>query len=438
MHRVWINRAVLAFRRPSDYTETNKIVTQPGFPGMTGGETMSFSAKSILAEAKALQTAIINDRRHLHTTPEAGADLPNTRSYVAERLREMGYQPRELAGGIVAEITGRPTGRCILLRADMDALRVTEQTDLPFRSENGCMHACGHDMHAAMLLGAAQLLRSHTDELNGTVKLVFQPDEEGFTGAKAMLSAGVLKDPAPQAGFALHVNSGTPSGLVLCGRGTFMAGCTLFRITVNGVGCHGAMPEKGVDPLNIASHIYLSLQEIISREIGAKTPAVVTIGRMTGGEAPNIIPQTAVLEGTIRSFDRDLSAQIFTRIGEIAQCTAQAFRGTAVTEEIASAPPLRNDVALTNRMADLAGALFGEKLIYRMDEGGMGSEDFASYTYDLPCAYLLIGAGTKQENPAFGEPMHNERVVFNEDILPRGAALHTWCALNWLADEDNA
>ena len=267
---------------------------------------------------------------------------------------------------------------------------------------------------------------------------MFQPDEEGFTGAKAMLSAGVLKDPAPQAGFALHVNSGTPSGLVLCGRGTFMAGCTLFRITVNGVGCHGAMPEKGVDPLNIASHIYLSLQEIISREIGAKTPAVVTIGRMTGGEAPNIIPQTAVLEGTIRSFDRDLSAQIFTRIGEIAQCTAQAFRGTAVTEEIASAPPLRNDAALTNRMADLAGALFSEKLVYRLDEGGMGSEDFASYTYDLPCAYLLIGAGTKQENPAFGEPMHNERVVFNEDILPRGAALHTWCALNWLADEGNA
>ena len=159
---------------------------------------------------------------------------------------------------------------------------------------------------------------------------------------------------------------------------------------------------------------------------------------MTGGEAPNIIPQTAVLEGTIRSFDRDLSAQIFTRIGEIARCTAQAFRGTAVTEEITSAPPLRNDAALTNRMADLAGALFGEKLVYRLDEGGMGSEDFASYTYDLPCAYLLIGAGTKQENPAFGEPMHNERVVFNEDILPRGAALHTWCALNWLADEDNA
>lgn len=383
-------------------------------------------------------------RRHLHAHPELSFKEHDTAAFIADRLTELGIEHRPIARtGVLAWIEGRgkadPKRRAVVLRADIDALPITEQNDIGWRScTPGVMHACGHDMHAAMLLGAAKLLREYQGELNGTVKLVFQPDEEGFTGAKAMLSAGVLKDPAPQAGFALHVNSGTPSGLVLCGRGTFMAGCTLFRITVNGVGCHGAMPEKGVDPLNIASHIYLSLQEIISREIGAKTPAVVTIGRMTGGEAPNIIPQTAVLEGTIRSFDRDLSAQIFTRIGEIAQCTAQAFRGTAVTEEIASAPPLRNDAALTNRMADLAGALFSEKLVYRLDEGGMGSEDFASYTYDLPCAYLLIGAGTKQENPAFGEPMHNERVVFNEDILPRGAALHTWCALNWLADEGNA
>ena len=383
-------------------------------------------------------------RRHLHAHPELSFKEHDTAAFIADRLTELGIEHRPIARtGVLAWIEGRgkadPKRRAVVLRADIDALPITEQNDIGWRScTPGVMHACGHDMHAAMLLGAAKLLQEYRTQLQGTVKLVFQPDEEGFTGAKAMLSAGVLKDPAPQAGFALHVNSGTPSGLVLCGRGTFMAGCTLFRITVNGVGCHGAMPEKGVDPLNIASHIYLSLQEIISREIGAKTPAVVTIGRMTGGEAPNIIPQTAVLEGTIRSFDRDLSAQIFTRIGEIARCTAQAFRGTAVTEEIASAPPLRNDVALTNRMADLAGALFGEKLIYRMDEGGMGSEDFASYTYDLPCAYLLIGAGIKQENPAFGEPMHNERVVFNEDILPRGAALHTWCALNWLADEGNA
>lgn len=400
--------------------------------------TLTITPEQVMAAAEREREAVLRDRRTLHAAPEVGAELPHTLAYVKARLTEMGYEPHELAGGLTAEITGADTGRCILLRADMDALRVTEKTGLDFASANGAMHACGHDMHTAMLLGAAKLLRGYRSELNGTVKLVFQPDEEGFTGAKAMLAAGVLRDPAPQAGLALHVNSGTPSGLVLCGRGTFMAGCTLFRITVTGVGCHGAMPEKGVDPLNIAAHIYLSLQEIVSREIAAKMPAVVTIGRMSGGEAPNIIPQSAVLEGTIRSFDRDLSAQILERIVTIAQCTAQAFRGTAEVTELASAPPLKNDTALTNRMADLAGALFGEKLVYRLDEGGMGSEDFASYTYDLPCAYLLIGAGTKQENPVFGAPMHNEKVVFNEEILPRGAALHTWCALNWLSGEENA
>ena len=211
-------------------------------------QTLTITAEQVLASAERIREDIVRDRRTLHAAPEVGTDLPNTVACVKKRLLEMGYQPRELAGGVVAEITGTETGRCLLLRADMDALCVTEQTGLDFASANGCMHACGHDMHAAMLLGAAQLLQEYRTQLQGTIKLVFQPDEEGFTGAKAMLSAGVLKDPAPQAGFALHVNSGTPSGLVLCGRGTFMAGCTLFRITVNGVGCHGAMPEKGVGP----------------------------------------------------------------------------------------------------------------------------------------------------------------------------------------------
>ena len=215
---------------------------------------MTVSAKEILAEAEALRETIISDRRALHAAPEAGADLPRTREYVAGRLREMGYEPKELAGGITAEITGSDTGNCVLLRADMDALCVTEQTDLPFRSQNGCMHACGHDMHTAMLLGAAKLLRGHQSKLNGTVKLVFQPDEEGFTGAKAMLAAGVLREPAPQAGFALHVHSGTPSGLVLCGEGTFMAGCTLFRVTVHGTGCQKPVSTQSTSPRTSILH----------------------------------------------------------------------------------------------------------------------------------------------------------------------------------------
>ncbi len=395
---------------------------------------MPITPQELLAAAQEIKQEILIDRRTIHQHPEVGTHLPITKSYVIKRLIELGYKPQKVCdSGIVATITGKDTGRCILLRADMDALHIQEQTDLDFKSQNDAMHACGHDMHTAMLLGAAKLLRQYQTQLNGTVKLVFQPDEEGFTGAKSMLAAGVLNNPKPQVGMAVHVNSGTPSGLVLCGRGTFMAGCTLFRIHIHGVGCHGAMPETGVDPLNIAAHVYLSLQELISREIAAKQPAVATIGHMQGGQAPNIIPQDAILEGTIRTFDRELTARIMQRIETIAQCTAQAFRGSAEVIELASAPPLVNDPDLVNAMGDLAQQLVGQKAVYRLDEGGMGSEDFASYTYELPCAYLLLGAGTPNENPLYGKPMHNEKVVFNEDILPLGAALHTWCALNWLA-----
>ena len=386
-------------------------------------------------EAQTMQPQLTADRRRLHRNPEAGAVLPQTVAYVKGRLTEMGYHPQELGGGLTATVTGTDTGRCILLRADMDALRGQEQSGLSFRSENGCMHACGHDMHTAMLLGAAQLLMQRRQELSGTVKLVFQPDEEGFTGAKSMLAAGVLQDPAPSEALALHVHSGTPSGTVLCGSGTFMAGCTLFRITVRGKGCHGAMPETGVDPINIAAHIYLSLQELTAREISAKKPAVVTVGRFQGGQAPNIIPEEAVLEGTIRTFDRELSARIMERIRVIAENTAAAFRGSAQVEEIASAPPLVNDPALMDRVAGWAEELAGKERVYRLDQGGMGSEDFASFTYELPCAYLLLGAGTPQEDPRYGKPMHNEAVVFNEDVLPTGAALHTLFALRMLAQE---
>lgn len=199
---------------------------------------MTMDTKALLAEAEALKPQLLTDRRTLHRDPEVGPSLPRTAAYVTERLMALGYTPRPLAGGVVADTTGEDTGRCVLLRADMDALRVREATGLDFQSENGAMHACGHDMHAAMLLGAAALLKRHQADLKGTVRLVFQPDEEGFTGAKSILEAGVLKDaPTPQAALALHVNSGTPSGMVLCGRGTFMAGCTLFRISVRGTGC---------------------------------------------------------------------------------------------------------------------------------------------------------------------------------------------------------
>lgn len=396
---------------------------------------MRVKAEKILNAAEKRRKTMLADRRALHNCPEVGAHLPATSAYVAGRLREMGYAPRELCeSGLTACIGNPARGRCILLRADMDALQIREQSGLPFAADNGAMHACGHDMHTAMLLGAADILREFEAELGGAVKLVFQPDEEGFRGAKAMLQAGVLRDPVPQAGLALHVHSGTPSGLVLWGRGTAMAGCTLFRITVEGVGCHGAMPEAGVDPILIAAHIHLALQAIPSRELPAGEPAILTIGRLSAGEAPNIIPGSAVLEGTIRTFDRALSAKILQRIEEIAAQTAAAFRGTAVTKALASAPPLYNDPVLVEQMAEGARQLFGGEKVFFLEKGGMGSEDFASYTEKIPCAYLLLGAGTAQENAAFGKPMHNAEVIFNEEILVNGAALYAWGALKWLAE----
>lgn len=390
------------------------------------------TARDVLAAAQEERETILAHRRTIHRCPEVGQELPRTAAYIAGELKKLGYQPQALGGGLVVAITGKDTGRCVLLRADMDALAGREQSGLDFQSDNGAMHACGHDMHAAMLLGAAALLRKYQAQLNGTVKLVFQPDEEGFTGAKAMLKAGVLEAPGPQAAIALHVNSGTPSGMVLCGRGTFMAGCTLFRVTVTGKGCHGAMPETGVDPINIAAHIYLALQELVSREVPAKSPAVVTVGRFQAGELPNVIPDRAVLEGTIRTFDRELSQRLMDRIRQVAESVAAAFRGSALVEELASAPPLRNDPALMDQAACWAEEVAGPDRVLRLDQGGMGSEDFASYTYELPCAYLLLGAGTAQEDPRFGRPMHNPAVVFNEDVLPLGAALHTWLAMQEL------
>ncbi|MCM1528039.1 MAG: M20 family metallopeptidase [Bacteroides sp.] len=390
----------------------------------------------MIASAEQLKEELVQIRRTLHKYPEVGRSLPQTKAQVLAKLREYGYEPREVGeSGIVAEISGGSADKTILLRADMDALAVKEETGLPYASGNDAMHACGHDMHATMLLGAAKLLRQYRDQIDGNVRLVFQPDEEGFTGAKEMLAAGVLDNPRADVGMALHVHSGTPTGVILGGLGTCMAGCTLFRIRVKGKGCHGAMPETGTDPINIAAHIFLALQTVNARENSPLRPMTLTIGKFAGGEAPNIIPEEAVMEGTIRTQDKELAGQILERVGEIAGQTAALFRGTAEVEELASAPPLYNDPDLVREITGYIGEIYDAKRINLFEQGGMGSEDFASYTQEIPCCYLLLGAGAAAENELYGKPMHNNRVVFNEDILPLGSAILAYGALRWLQGE---
>ena len=387
----------------------------------------------ILEQAKLIKDDIVEYRRTIHNNPEVGDTLPKTKVYVMDKLKEFGYEPQEICeSGIVATIQGSKPGKTFLLRADMDALPVEEKTMYDFKSTNGNMHACGHDMHTAMLLGAAKLLKDNQDQIEGSVKLAFQPDEEGFTGAKKMLKAGVLENPKVDAAMAMHVHSGSPSNLVLCGLGTSIAGCIRFRINVKGTGCHGAMPETGVDPINIATHIYISLQEIISREISATDAAVLTIGKFAGGDAPNIIPGEVVMEGTIRSLKKEAGEFIFDRMNDIVTSTAKMFRGEAELIELSSVPPLANDDDLAKEVVEYIKDIVGEKAVITFEGGGMGSEDFASYSYEVPSLYIMLGAGTKQENELYGEPMHNEKVVFNEDILPTGAAIHAYSAIQWL------
>lgn len=387
----------------------------------------------IMSQAKLIYDDLITIRRTIHSNPEVGAKLPKTKAYVIDKLKEFGYEPQEICeSGVVATISGKNPGKTFLLRADMDALPVVEATECDFKSINGSMHACGHDMHTAMLLGAAKLLRENQDDIEGTVKLVFQPDEEGFTGAKKMLAAGVLENPHVDAAMAMHVHSGTPSNMVLCGLGTSIAGCNRFRIVVKGTGCHGAMPELGVDPINIAAHIYISLQELIAREIPATKAAVVTIGKFVGGEAPNIIPREVIMEGTIRSLDKEIGEFIFNRINDITVNTAKMFRGEAELIELSSVPPLTNNTDLAKEITSYVKDLIGENLVNLFEGGGMGSEDFASYSYEVPSVYMMLGAGTKQENLLYGEPMHNEKVVFNEEILATGSAIHAYSAIMWL------
>ena len=386
-----------------------------------------------MEQAIAIKDDIVEYRRTIHSNPEVGAELPKTKAYVMDKLREFGYTPEEICeSGIVTTIEGAKPGKTFLLRADMDALPMAEATSCDFKATNGAMHSCGHDMHTAMLLGAARLLKQNQDQIEGTVKLVFQPDEEGFTGAKKMIEAGVLENPKVDAAMAMHVNSGTPSNLVVCGKGTSIGGCYRFRIVVKGTGCHGAMPETGVDPIFIAHHIYSGLQTISTREIPATKPAVITIGKFVGGDAPNIIPGEVIMEGTFRYLDKEMGEMVIGRMNDIVTSTAKTFRGEAELIELSSVPPLTNNNELADELTGYMKDIVGERGVFVYEGGGMGSEDFASFSHEVPSLYIILGAGAKNENPEFGVPMHNEKVVFNEDILPTGAAIHAYSAITWL------
>ena len=371
----------------------------------------------------------IAHRRYFHTNAEVGLETPKAVSYLMEHLRAYGLSPKKCGHGVAADLgAGKTT---LLLRADMDALPMAEESGEPFACPTGTQaHACGHDFHAAMLLTAAKLLKEREADLKGRVRFMFQPAEETFEGAKDMLAHDILE--GVDAALAFHVGPGKmlPGLFMYNAGGVMMSSVDGFRITVHGRGAHGAYPHSAVDPINIAVHIYLALEALIAREADPGKSCVLTVGNFSAGSAANIIPDAAVLQGTIRTNDNACRALLVRRMKETSAGIAQVYGGTAEVEMLSEVPPLICDKALTEQMAGYLRELPGLTPVPGV--AASASEDFAAIAQRVPSAYFYLSAGFED---ARGEvPAHNPKVLFNEDVCAIGPACIAHCAARWLEE----
>ncbi len=390
------------------------------------------SYKTLLNEANLLEKEFTEARRYLHAHAEIGFSMPYTMGFVFAKLREYGYEPKQCGrAGIVAEIGSGE--RTFLLRADMDALPMREETGLAFASQNGNMHACGHDMHTAMLLLAAKLLRAHESELCGKVRFAFQPAEETLSGAKDMLAGGLLENPVPEAAFMLHVLSGTgaPSGsIAVPSGGIFAPSADFFDICITGKACHGAAPEKGADALLSAAHVLTALSEISARELSIAERAILTIGKIETQGAENAIAGKAVLSGTMRAYGEITREKIKDRITEIAQCTAASFRTKASISFKSGCPSLRTDSELCKKVKAFCREILPHEYVLPAEALGSvgGSEDFAYIAEKVPSAIASLSAGIGKY------PLHHPKVCFDESAIPTGGAVYAHVAARWLEE----
>ncbi len=385
----------------------------------------------ILKRARELQSEVVADRRYLHQHPELSFDLPETSAYVKKRLREMGYEPQDIGQcGVTALVGGKRPGKCILIRADMDALPMKEESGLPFAAAcDDKAHTCGHDTHTAMLLGAAKILKEMEDEIPGTIKLMFQPSEEFGTGAEALYKAGILENPHVDAAFGVHTIAALPCGQVCYAKGPMFASCDSFNITVTGKGGHGSQPNTAIDPVNIAAHIVVNLNTILAREVAPDDFAVMTVGCIQSGTINNIIPSEALIRGTIRSYDPKVRNFMCQRMQEVAKETAATFRAEARNDWFANVPPVYTDDETMEILGEGVKAVLGTEWINDKAAPFTGTEDFGFITGILPSGFFLLGA-----QPEEGEamPQHNPKIIFNEDAFPNGVTAYVAGALAWL------
>lgn len=392
---------------------------------------MTQPTPTLMSAAQEFVPETVELRRELHANPELGLQLPETQKRILEALTGLGLDITlgESVTSVVADLDTGRDGPTVLLRGDMDALPLTEHTDLPFKSKfEGRMHACGHDSHVAMLVGAAKFLSANKHELSGRIRFMFQPGEEGFHGARNMIEEGVL-DGVDRA-FAIHVTTDLPVGVVACRGGTLLASSDEVRITVSGKGGHASAPHHARDPIPAAAAMVGAFQTMITRDVNVFDPAVVTIAHINSGTTNNIIPEVAHMEGTIRAVSEETRELVQSRILRVASGVADAHGCGCEVDIVKGYPVTINDAAMAELVGRTAKQVLGEGRYVTSPAPIMGAEDFSYVLQKVPGAMMSLGAcPTDVENPEEATPLHSNRMMLNEDVLQSGIAMHAAMAM---------
>ena len=401
------------------------------------------AAAGLKDQVGGLMDSTIALRRNLHKWPEIGNSLPKTREQVLSALEglPLDITLHETTSGIAAMLTGGKPGPTVMLRGDMDALPMPENTDLDFASKTeNCMHACGHDTHTSMLVSTAKLLSDRRSEIPGRVLFMFQPGEEGYHGAKFMLDEGLLNvsklkdgsDSPIKAAYALHITSSMPAGTVGTRSGPVMASSDTLSITITGKGGHASEPFRTLDPIPVACEIVQALQMMITRRIETFDPAVVTITKLIAGTTTNVIPETAKIEGTIRAVSEKTRNKVHDSIRRVAEGIAATYEMQALVEIKLGYPVTVNDAPSVDFALDVAESLLGEGKAVHMPSPIMGAEDFSYVLNQIPGAMVFLGGTPEGLNPATAPPNHSNRVMFDEAAMAHGVALYSSLALRTL------
>ena len=389
----------------------------------------------LLDAAVAEQERTVALRRAIHAEPELGLDCPRTTAKLKQALAGLPLTIRDsvATSGFVARLDGARPGRTVLLRGDMDALPIHEETGLDFASATpGHMHACGHDSHSAMLAAAARILCARRGDLAGTILFMFQPGEEGMHGARHMIAEGLLDDPTPEAAFAIHVFPNMPGGVVACRSGVLLASADTLNATIRGKGGHAAMPHDAIDPVPIACEAVLALQTYIARRTTFTDPAILSVTKIAAGSAHNVIPDEVELLGTLRTLSDKVRTEGRAAFEQIFAKIAEAHGATAETRVDEGYPPTVNDPRAVALVRQLASEQFGEGAYFDIPAPIMGAEDFSYVLQKVPGAMAILGVAPGDGNPFERAPIHNAKMLVEESVLPRGVAMHCAFATRFL------